>query len=307
MSPQPPADVNPTVRTVFRLAALFTLLAVAMGSLVCATESGAACPTWPGCYASGVLPGWQLNPVIEFAHRIIAIAAGPLVLAAAIMSRRAPRNDPRIRLLPWVAVAGAAAAAIFGRLVVLTGLPKAWGVVDLSCALIAMIAMTVATVALERGGQPRVVTPTSRLAWTAIGALIAMHLLGIVVSGQSSYTRCIGWPVTLVAATDLHPALQSTRVILGLVVVITIVLITRRTVQVPAQRPLGLALISLLLLEGVFGVMIRTLGLNAVLAAGFSLTAVTLLWCLGLTAARTEAIAGSGLPRLRSTRPATRI
>ena len=32
--------------TVFRFAALFTFLAVATGAVVCATGSGASCPTW---------------------------------------------------------------------------------------------------------------------------------------------------------------------------------------------------------------------------------------------------------------------
>ncbi len=43
--------------TVFRLAALFTALAVAMGSVVCATGSGAACATWPGCQPGQIAPG----------------------------------------------------------------------------------------------------------------------------------------------------------------------------------------------------------------------------------------------------------
>ena len=46
---------KPTI-TVFRLAALFTLLAVAMGSVVCATESGFECGNWPGCTDSALLP-----------------------------------------------------------------------------------------------------------------------------------------------------------------------------------------------------------------------------------------------------------
>jgi len=42
--------------TIFRLAALFTFLAVAMGAVVCATGSGAACPTWPGCRPGQIAP-----------------------------------------------------------------------------------------------------------------------------------------------------------------------------------------------------------------------------------------------------------
>ena len=284
--------ISPATRTVFRLAALFTLLAVVMGSVVCATESGAACPTWPGCHVDQLAPGWHLNPIIEFTHRVVAILAGPLVLAAAILSRRVPGRDRRIRMLPWVALTGAMAAGVFGRIVVVGHLPMVWGVVDLACALVAMLAMTAATVAIERGG-PRRATHVSRRAWGAAGTLIGMHLLGIVVagaltSGALSYTRCVGWPVAVLAGADRYPALQLVRGLLGVTVLALIYGIVTRTRGVPAQRRLGTVVAALVLLEFVLGVAIRTIGLSSGLAAAFSVTAVLLLWTLGLTAARTE-------------------
>lgn len=288
------ASASPGVLTVFRLAALFTLLAVIMGSLVCATESGAACPTWPGCRIDAITPGWELNPIIEFTHRLVAILSGPLVLTAAVLSWRVPGRDPRVRILPWVALAGAIAAGVFGRIVVLSHLPLGWAVADLCCALVALVAMTVATVALERG-RPRRATPTSRLAWTAVGALIPLHMLGIVVAGSMtdgalSYTRCVGWPVTLIAETDNYPPLQAIRVALGLTVLTSIALVVGRTRHDPRHRPLALALAGLVLLEVVLGIVIRVAGLSSGLAAAFSATAVLLLWTLGLTAARTEVV-----------------
>ena len=291
-SPTVAPTISPAVRTVFRLAALFTLLAVLMGSVVCATESGAACPNWPGCYVDQLVPAWHLNPIVEFTHRMVAILAGPLVLAAAVLSRRVPGRDPRVRLLPWVALAGAIAAAVFGRIVVLSHLPLAWGVVDLACALLALLAMTAAAVAVERG-HPRRATPVSRRAWTAAGTLIVMHLLGIVVagtlnSGALTYTRCMGWPVAVLTDADRYPVVQGLRVVLGIAVLALIAAIVARTRAVPAHRVLGTALAGLVLLELLLGVAIRTAGLSSGLAAAFSITAVLLLWTLGLTAARTE-------------------
>lgn len=297
MSEHRPGDrpvVSPVVRTVFRLAALFTLLAVVMGSLVCATESGAACPTWPGCHIDQITPGWHINPIIEFTHRVVAILVGPLVLAAGVLSRRVPGGDPRVRVLPWVALLGALAAGFFGRLIVLSTLPMWWGVVDLFSALTSMLAMVVAAVALERG-RPRRATTDSRLAWTAVAALVPMHLLGIVVAGSMtdgalSYTRCVGWPVTLIAETDNHPVVQVVRVLLGVTVLAAIALLVARSQGQGRHRRLGAALAGLVVLEVVLGVTIRVVGLNSWLAAAFSATAVLLLWTLGLTAARTEAV-----------------
>src|SRR5450759_4253104 len=143
----PPTAEPPTaVLTVFRLAALFVFLAVAMGAVVCATGSGASCPTWPGCRPDQITPQWQLSPLIEFTHRVVAMAAGPLVLAAAVMSRRLRGHGRWVRILPLVALVGALAAGAFGRLVVLSGLPTWLGAVDLFCALTAMTAMGVAAV-----------------------------------------------------------------------------------------------------------------------------------------------------------------
>jgi cytochrome c oxidase assembly protein subunit 15 len=106
--------------TVFRLAVLFTFLAVAMGAVVCATGSGAS---WPGCRPDQIGPQMQLSPLIEFTHRVVAMAAGPLVLAAAVMSRRLPGTYRWVRIMPRVALVGTLAAGAFGRLVVLSGLP----------------------------------------------------------------------------------------------------------------------------------------------------------------------------------------
>ena len=85
---------------VLPLAALFTFLAVAMGAVVCATGSGDPCPTWPGCRPDQTAPQWQLSPLTEFTHRVVAMAAGPLVLAAAVVSRRLPGPDRWVRILP---------------------------------------------------------------------------------------------------------------------------------------------------------------------------------------------------------------
>ncbi|MEO6143762.1 MAG: hypothetical protein ABIP19_07275, partial [Dermatophilaceae bacterium] len=133
--PQIPSAPSTAALTVFRLAALFTFLAVAMGALVCATQSGASCPTWPGCRPDQIAPQWQLSPLIEFTHRVVAMAAGPLVLAAAVMSFRMGGPDRWARILPRVALVGAVAAGAFGRLAVLSGLPTWLGAVDLFSAL----------------------------------------------------------------------------------------------------------------------------------------------------------------------------
>jgi len=276
--------------TVFRLAALFTFLAVAMGAVVCATGSGASCPTWPGCRPDQITPQWQLSPLIEFTHRVVAMSAGPLVLAAAVMSRRLPGPNRWVRILPLVALVGALTAGAFGRLVVLSGLPTWLGAVDLFSALTAMTAMGVAAVMV---GAPAA-DSTSRsapewhplqvrsLAAMSVTVLVAIHVSGIFAAGPHSFTRCMGWPIWQLVGSDLHPWLQGLRLGLaglGATLVVTTAVVSARTERL---RRWGIAVGTLFAAEMVLGLVIRAGGISAGVASAYSVLAVALLSCLGL-------------------------
>ncbi len=287
---EPPTAEPPTaVLTVFRLAALFVFLAVAMGAVVCATGSGAACPTWPGCRPDQITPQWQLSPVIEFIHRVVAMSAGPLVLAAAVMSRRLTGPNRWVRILPWVALAGALASGAFGRLVVLSSLPTWLGGVDLFCALTAMTTMGVAAVVLGAPAPDRTSRPAGwhplqvrSLAAMSVIVLVVMHDTGIFAAGRLSYTRCMGWPIWQLIGTDLHPLLQGLRLGLaglGAVLVITTAVMAARTERL---RMWGIVIGTLFAAEMVLGLVIRAGGINAGVASAYSVLAVALLSCLGL-------------------------
>lgn len=277
-------------RTVFRLAALFTFLAVAMGAVVCATGSGASCPTWPGCRPDQIAPQWQLSPLIEFAHRVVAMAAGPLVLAAAVMSRRLPGPNRWVRILPRVALVGALAAGAFGRLVVLSGLPTWLGAVDLFCALTAMTAMGVAAVMVgapaphssSRSATELSPVRVKRLAAMSVTVLVVMHVTGIFAAGPHSYTRCMGWPIWQLIDSDLHPWLQDLRLGLagvGAALVVATAVVAARNERL---RWWGIVLSTLFAAEMVLGLVIRARELNTGVAAAYSVVAVALLSCLGL-------------------------
>jgi cytochrome c oxidase assembly protein subunit 15 len=283
------ASAPPTAAlTLFRLAALFTFLAVAIGAVVCATGSGASCPTWPGCRPDEIAPQWQLSPLIEFTHRVVAMASGPLVLAAAVMSRRLPGPNRWARILPLVALVGALAAGAFGRLVVLSGLPTWLGAVDLFCALTAMTAMGVAAAlvgspdSLSRSTTEFPPTQIERLAAMSLTVVVAMHVSGIFAAGSHSYTRCMGWPIWHLIDSDLHPWLQDLRLGLaglGAALVLTTAVAAARNERL---RWWGIVLATLFTAEMVLGLVIRAYELNAGVAAAYSVLAVALLSCLGL-------------------------
>ena len=287
--PKNPFASSTAVLTVFRLAALFTFLAVAMGAVVCATGSGASCPTWPGCRPDEIAPQWQLSPLIEFTHRVVAMTAGPLVLAAAVMSRRLRGPGRWVRILPLVALVGALAAGAFGRLVVLSGLPTWLGAVDLFCALTAMTAMGVAAVLVgapgpdcSRSEAELYPVQVRRLAALSLAVLVAMHVSGIFAAGVHSYTRCMGWPIWQLIDSDLHPWLQDLRLGLaglGVVLVVSTAVVAGRNARL---RWWGIVLGALFAAEMVLGLVIRARALNTGVAAAYSVLAVALLSCLGL-------------------------
>lgn len=288
--------MNRIVRRWFTAAAALALASVLMGAVVCATESGASCPNWPGCYLDRFLPsptaGLATNPLIEFTHRVVAGVTGPVVLVAAILGRRLA--DPRPRRLAWVGLAGTLSAGLFGMLIVKVGIPWWLGVLDLGSALAATVCLLLARVLLADGATWRP-GRTSRLAWAALGVLAAMHLLALPVAGEHSYTRCMGWPV-LVLESDHWPAVQWLRI--GLAVLATALLVAaaagafRRpelrlfaafpVAAITVELALGLAMVA-----GSGGVGVR---------AAHSIVAVLTFWSVALLATRSGLTARTALP-----------
>jgi cytochrome c oxidase assembly protein subunit 15 len=313
-APAPAVPPRGATSTVFRLAALFTFLAVAMGAVVCSTGSGAGCPTWPGCHPDTIAPQWQLSPMIEFAHRVAAIGAGPLVLAAAVMALRLPGADLWVRLLPWVALTGAMAAGAFGRLVVLSGLPTWAGAIDLVAALTAMTVMGIAAVRLaarpqmpSAGGMlPAWTLPMARsragrpwqLPAAGVVVLIGMQVMGLFTAGNGSFTRCLGWPMWQLVEGDRYRGLQALRLgtaTLAAALVIGTVMVSLRQERL---RRWGIGIGVLFAVEMLLGLEIRDGGFTMAVAAAYSVVAVALLWGLGLltAVARVERVTADGAP-----------
>jgi heme A synthase len=92
----------------------------------------------------------------------------------------------------------------------------------------------------------------------------------------------MGWPIWRLIDSDLHPWLQYLRLGLGgigaALVVTTAVVATRSE----GLRRWGIVLATLFAAEMVLGLVIRAGGINAGVAAAYSVLAVALLSCLGL-------------------------
>ena len=161
-----------------------------MGAVVCATESGAACPDWPGCYGK-VIPPPQIHAIIEYTHRLIAALTTPLIIAAAVVGWRRTRGLRLAGRLPLIALFFTLAVVVFGVLTVLTGLPRGVAALDLGCALIVLtLMMTAATAAYAQHADPSTPdrlaakSPLALLGVAAIGAVFGVYVGGVLVSGM---------------------------------------------------------------------------------------------------------------------------
>ena len=255
-------------KTVFVAAAIVTFGAVALGSVVCATDSSAACPNWPGCYVGQIAPEAHLNPVLEFVHRVVAVTSGPLLLAAGIAGLRV--KDALVRTLPWVAFAGAMIAGVLGMLTVKVGISKAWAAFDLGASLIALVAITVATVCVLR--YPRRWQPgaTGRLAWGAVGALFAFHVCSVLVAGPGSLTRCMSWPVWRIVEADGGVAWQWVRLVLGGAAAVLTVLVAVLGMRRLDTRVFGAVLAVLVVCEVAMGLTVVAHGAGLTVKAWYA-------------------------------------
>jgi heme a synthase len=273
-------------RRLLLAASIMTCLLVAMGGIVCATESGSGCPDWPGCYGR-IVPPPQVNAIIEYTHRLIAALTTPLILAAAVVSWR------KTRALRWVSWPMALvlvflfAVIVFGALTVLTGLPRGLAALDLGTALIVLaLVVTATTVAYVRRDVPDLpdrLSADSALARFSLFALItvfALHVSGVLVAGKGSLTRCLGWPMWRILPDDLAVWSQAIRLSLAALagfLIVTLVIRAWRMGQNQALRKVAATVAATFLIEMLLTVVMLTLGTNPYLLIAY-VVAATLLW-----------------------------
>lgn len=96
-----------------------TLALVALGGAVRATDSGLACPTWPGCFSAGdFVPALQLNVWLEHSHRLLAGVVGLLIAALLVWAIARFRHRRAILWSTIVAAVAVNVQATLGALVV---------------------------------------------------------------------------------------------------------------------------------------------------------------------------------------------
>jgi protoheme IX farnesyltransferase len=171
-------------------AAIATYILIVVGGLVRATDSGLACPDWPGCFFfNDWIPAADAHVWIEHTHRLIAaLAVGPLIAAIGLITVFTKRRRDRV-LLAAAVVAGVLVIiqALLGRQVVVEGLARELVTLHLAMAL-TVLAMTIliadrAAHGPFPGRRSALPIPLITVTWVAV---FAQMLLGSWVTGHNA-------------------------------------------------------------------------------------------------------------------------
>jgi heme A synthase len=172
-----------------------------LGNVVSATGSGLACPDWPLCHGS-VIPPLRLDVLIEYSHRLAALAATVLIVATTVLTLRGTRA-PGLRRLAWLLPALLAVQIALGGITVLLKLPHLISTAHLVNALLILAGLIVLARGLQaaapaRAGDNRL----RRLARVGLIVLLVQLALGGYVRHSGAGLACPDFPL---CSGDLLP------------------------------------------------------------------------------------------------------
>lgn len=197
---QEPAAADP-LRGVRRLAtatAFGTLLLIAMGGVVRATDSGLACPDWPACYGKWIPPA-DANMWFEHSHRLWAGVIAIAVTTLAVWTFLRFRERPALWRLSVAALVLVLAQAALGAAVVLLHLRAGLVTSHLGMSLVVVACLIVLAVRArpERGIQTDGARWLSRWASIVGGLVFLQALLGGQATGRAAAYVFNAFPIWL--------------------------------------------------------------------------------------------------------------
>jgi cytochrome c oxidase assembly protein subunit 15 len=283
-------SANPTFRLAARLGLAATILTwalIVIGSVVRTTGSGLACPDWPLCQGR-LIPPLQLNVMIEWTHRLVALVVSLALVALAALTLA--RGALRRRLAGFVILALSLLAVQ-----VLLGALTVWKLLDpsvvsghLAVALLifgTLLAYTRAARESAREHRETVAPRPAGLLPVFAGATALTYLqslLGGIVSTHHAGLACPDWPTCF---GEWFPPLQG---LIGLqmahrygayllAAAVLAAATTARTASDPRIRRSGTLALGLVVAQVLLGVSNVHLGTPVWLSAAHLATATALL------------------------------
>jgi heme A synthase len=293
------------------ISTVMTILLVAIGGAVRATDSGLGCGTdWPHCHGR-LIPILNARPVIiEWSHRVVAMTLGFVVLLLLVQSWREHRDRPA--LIKWSAGALALVAfqGMLGRAVVKEELKALLVVGHLATALLFLgVLILIWAAANEAVG----ITPgrgqreSSKLATISASFVYVLLLVG---SYTSDFGYVPGWPLMygrivptpLDERSSVHFIHRMLAVLIAIVVFYVAARLLNRRSLLPAASMLAGGAAALYAIEIVVGAMNVWTALNP-LVVTMHLTVGTLVWACLVGAAAVTSAAPARMAAVRGESP----
>jgi heme A synthase len=189
-----------TASRVALAAVVAVFILMTLGNVVSATGSGLACPDWPLCHGS-VIPPLRPDVLIEYSHRLAALAASALIVATTIVTLASTRSAG-LRRLAWLVPILLVVQIALGGVTVLLKLPDLISTAHLINALLILAALIILGLGL-RGGPVAPAERPRRLARVGLVVLLAQLALGGYVRHAGAGLACPDFPL---CSGDLLPA-----------------------------------------------------------------------------------------------------
>jgi cytochrome c oxidase assembly protein subunit 15 len=279
--------------------AVAAFLLLIAGGLVTSNNAGLAVPDWPTSFGSFYKMPRMIGGVkFEHGHRMVAEAVGLLTIGIAVWTWLVDKRR-RMRGLTLAAVAGVIFQGVLGGLTVLKFLPPAISTAHATVGqtmfcVLAAIAVFTSRSWLEEPAQQiarKDARPLLRHCWMLIGFLYVQLILGAAFRHVWIKWGPLGdnsWPVHKIVHTLLYPHILNSLLVTGLVLYVSLRVISKHSGIAHLHRPaLGMLLLliaQLLLGAGAYGVRVvqgvnevqPTLGLVAVTVAHLGVGALIL-------------------------------
>lgn len=243
-----------------------TLLLLALGGIARLQPAGVGCGNdWPLCRGQW-LPPLEAPAIVEYVHRLGAIAVFSLTLVTAILALCTPQASRRIRLLAWAGVAVVVIQGLIGGATAAWGAPLNIALLHLTLAMLFLAGSmaTLTAIAAEQGSPPWLASLGQWPSRTAdrtfarvasLGAVIALLLL--VLGASTSATgglSCATWPLCLEGTSALHtwPDMHlgyRASALLGTLMTATLAMLAWKRGAAPLPRLLALTALALVLVQ----------------------------------------------------------
>jgi heme A synthase len=291
-----------------------TFALIIVGGVVRVSDSGLGCGPagsgfhgWPFCNGD-VVPGIDLNSVIEYTHRVLAVVVGFMILALFIQAWRRNRHLLFATAMLLVLVA---AQGVLGGLTVEENLEEAYVAAHLGLAML-LLGLLLYIVRDTRGVQPEDGGPRIRvLSIAATAAVFCTIVAGGYMAGTQNYGRadyqlgqgahhacgrefptCNGefMPFGRAELVDIHLTHRAFMYLASILVVALAITALRRRLAVPYAWAL-LGLLAVQILVGALNVWLEEYEFLILLhlALGTLLWATSLAMTLQLSPARERA------------------